>query len=114
MHQDRRRSPGPRSRGSSSYNRRLRCRCRSRMRGIKIASVVVVRDAVDTLAGTSRRAGVDVEGDAEVEVEVAVAVMAKAIIGGRRMLDGVGGLDAAHRLARLGGGTRRRTGGDAF
>src|SRR5712672_3567151 len=113
MHQDRHRSLGPRSKGSSSYNRHPRYRCRSRMTGIVSASaMVVVRDAVCTMVGTSRRVGVDAEGDAGVEGEV--AVIAEAIIGGCRTLGGLGGEDVGRRLARLGGGTRRRTGGDAF
>jgi len=74
--------------------------------------MVVVRDAVCTMVGTSRRVGVDAEGDAGVEGEV--AVIAEAIIGGCRTLGGLGGEDVGRRLAHLGGGTRRRTGGDAF
>ena len=76
------------------------------MTGIVSASaMVVVRDAVCTMVGTSRRVGVDAEGDAGVEGEV--AVIAEAIIGGCRTLGGLGGEDVAGLSTSIGRRPRR-------
>jgi hypothetical protein len=78
---------------------------------------VVVRAAVGTMVGTSRRAGVDVgegAGVAELEVGMEGARMVEVTIGGCLILDGEGGEGGVHLLDRLDVGTRHRTGGNSF
>jgi len=78
---------------------------------------VVVRAAVGTMVGTSRRAGVDVgegAGAAGLEVGMEGVRMVEVTIGGCLILDGEDGEGGVHRLDRLDVGTRHRTGGNRF
>ena len=82
-----------------------------------MSASVVVRAAVGTMVGTSRRAGVGVGEGAEVEgLEVGTegVRMVEVTIGGCLILDGGDGEGGVHHLDRLDVGTRHRTGGNRF
>jgi hypothetical protein len=81
-----------------------------------MSASVVVRAAVGTMVGTSRRAGVDVgecAGVAGLELELEGARMAEVTIGGCLILDGEDGVGGDH-LDHLDVGTQHRTGGNRF
>jgi len=82
-----------------------------------MSASVVVRAAVGTMVGTSRRAGVGVgerAGVAGLEVGTEGARMVEVTIGGCPILDGEGGEGGVDHLDRLDVGTRHRTGGNSF
>ena len=83
-----------------------------------MSASVVVRAAVGTMVGTSRRAGVDVGECAgvaglELELELEGARMVEVTIDGCPILDGGDGEGGDH-LDRLDVGTQHHTGGNRF